>query len=145
MVVVIVFLIVLGLVGGGGSSSDKGDQASKNSPTNTAKTTPSKTRAKPRKAARPRPAGVSVRIAPSVATYACLDSGQGTQPVFQGTLSKARTFHSTKELRVNLGKRSVKLTANGKVVSITQNADPYGLQVTKTSTQEITNGTRPCA
>lgn len=142
VVAVILFLIVLGLVGGGGSSSNKGDQASKNSRTKASKTTPSK--AKPRRARRPRVTGVTVRITPSVATYACLDTGQGTQPVFEGTLSKARTFHDSTELRVNLGKRSVKLTANGKVVSITQTAQPYGLQVTKTSTQEITNGTRPC-
>lgn len=138
VVAIVLFLVVLGLVGG-----DDSDRASKSTPTNTAKTRPKPKPAR-RKTARPVPTGVNIRITPSVPTYACLDAGEGTDRVFEGTLSQARTFRNDKELRVNLGKRSVKLTANGKTVNIAQSADPYGVRVTKGSAKEITDGPRPC-
>lgn len=135
VVVIVVFLVVLGLIGG--DDSPKSDKASKTEPTSTTKP--------PRRAASPTPSGVTVRIAPSVPTYACVDSGDGTARIFEGTLSQPRTFRNAKELRLNLGKRSVKITANGKAVSVAQTAEPYGLQVTKGASREITNGPRPCA
>lgn len=139
VVAVLILLLALGLLGGSDSPSG-GDRAVKSTPTRTAK-------AKTTKRAAPKPAstGVTVRIAPTVPTYACLDSGEGTDRLFEGTLSQARTFRSAKELRVNLGKRSVKLTANGKPVTVAQTAEPYGLQVTRAGTREITDGPRPCA
>lgn len=140
VVVIVVFLVVLGLVGGDGSSS-KSDQASKTAPATTTKPG----RKPPRRAASPTPSAVTVRIAPSVPTYACVDSGDGTARLFEGTLSQPRTFRNAKELRLNLGKRSVKITANGKAVSVAQTAEPYGLQVTRGASREITNGPRPCA
>lgn len=134
---VLVLLLALGLFGG--SDSPTGG-TTKSTPTRTAKA-----KAPARKAPKPAPAGVTVRIVPTVPTYACLDSGDGTDRVFEGTLSQARTFRNAKQLRVNLGKRSVKLTANGKPVTVAPTAEPYGLQVTRDAAREITNGPRPCA
>jgi len=133
---VLVLLLALGLFGGSDSPTGGGG-AVKSTTTRTAKA-----KAPARK---PAPAGVTIRIVPTVPTYACLDSGDGTDRVFEGTLSQARTFRNAKQLRVNLGKRSVKLTANGKPVTVAQTAEPYGLQVTRDAAREITNGPRPCA
>jgi cytoskeletal protein RodZ len=134
----LILFLVLGLVGNGDSS--KSDQAA----TRTQTTTTPKRRA-PRHKPRPRPAGVTLKIAPAVPTYVCLDTGQGTGHVFEGILSSPRTFRNASQLRANLGKRQVKITANGKAFTVQPSAQPLGLQVTKTSATEITNGPRPCA
>jgi cytoskeleton protein RodZ len=106
---VLVLFLVLGLVGNNDNSSKK-DQASKTTQT---ATTPKRraAKAKPRPAARP--AGVTLKIAPAVPTYVCLDTGQGSAHVFEGILSGPRTFRNGRQLRANLGKRLVKITANG--------------------------------
>jgi hypothetical protein len=80
-----------------------------------------------------------------VPTYVCLDTGDGTDHVFEGILEQARTFKNARELRANLGKRSIKLMANGKVWPVQDNGNPLGLRVTKTGATEITSGPRPCA
>jgi cytoskeleton protein RodZ len=136
---ILVLFLVLGLVGNGDDS--KSDQASKRTKT---ATTPKRT-AKPKPKPKPRPAGVTLKITPAVPTYVCLDTGQGSPHVFEGILSSARTFKNASQLRANLGKRQVKLTANGKSVPVQPSGDPLGVQVTKTGATEITNGPRPCA
>jgi hypothetical protein len=138
---VVVFLLVLGLAGGdddGGSSTDAAS---------TTETAPKRARTAPAKKAKPRPApaGVTLRIAPDGPTYACLDTGDGTEKVFEGTLDKARTFRNARELRLNLGRRSGVLKANGKSVKVTPSPEPLGLRVTRAGAKEITEGTRPCA
>ncbi len=138
VVAVIAFLIILGLVGGGGGGKDKAASTTRTS------TAPRKAAAKPKRA--PGAArGVTLRIAPSVPTYVCIDSGDGSPRVFEGILSQARTFKNGGELRANLGKRSVKITANGKPMPVQDSADPLGVRVTKAGAQEITSGPRPCA
>jgi cytoskeleton protein RodZ len=136
---ILILFLVLGLVGSDDSS--KSDQASKTTQT---ATTP-KRRARPRPRPKARPAGVTLKIAPAVPTYVCLDTGQGSPHVFEGILSSPRTFKNRNQLRANLGKRQVKLTANGKAVPVQPSAEPLGVQVTKTGATEITNGPRPCA
>jgi cytoskeletal protein RodZ len=138
VVAVIAFLVILGLVGGDDGGKDK---ASSTTPTSTA---PQKS-SKPRRATARTPAGVTLRIAPTVPTYVCVDSGDGSPHVFEGILSQPRTFKNGGELRANLGKRSVKITANGKPMPVANTADPLGLRVTKAGAREITTGPRPCA
>jgi cytoskeleton protein RodZ len=135
---VLILFLVLGLVGNHDSS--KSDQAAKRTQT---ATTPKRRAPKPKP--RPRAAAVTLKIAPAVPTYVCLDTGQGSGHVFEGILSSPRTFRNASQLRANLGKRQVKITANGRPVTIQPSAAPLGLQVTRTGATEITNGPRPCA
>jgi len=93
---------------------------------------------------RPRPAGVVMRVAPEVPTYACVDTGAGTDVVFEGTLDEPRAFRNPRRLRINLGKRSVSLRANGRPVQIEESPDPIGLEVTRAGAQEIVEGPTPC-
>lgn len=139
VVAILAFLIVLGLVGGGDGSSDKESKT-----TATTRKAPPKRAAKPRKAPAAAARGVTLRIAPSVPTYVCVDSGEGSDRVFEGILEQPRTFKKPGELRANLGKRSVNITANGKEVPVEDNASPLGLRVTRTGAKKITTGTRPC-
>ena len=137
----VVFLLVLGLAGG---DEEGGDDAA----TEAARTERTETQARrttPAPKPRPAPRGVRVRIAPDGPTYVCLDSGEGTERVFEGTLEEPRTFRNAKELRLNLGRRSVTITANGKRVTFEPSGEPLGLRVTRTSAREITEGPRPCA
>ena len=137
---VIIFLLVLGLFGGDdGGGGDETEAAG----TQPVKTEPARTTPKPKP--KPAPAGVSVRIAPDGPTYACLDSGEGTDRLFEGTLEEPRTFRDDKELRLNLGRRSVAIKANGKTVPVEPAPEPLGLRITRGGTQEITEGPRPCA
>lgn len=97
---------------------------------------------------RPEPAAprrVVVRITPSEPTYLCMDAGEGTEIVFEGTLDAARTFRDPQTLRLNLGKRSVEIVANGDPVPIEESPEPYGLEVTRSATEEIVGDSRPCA
>ena len=78
-------------------------------------------------------------------TYACIDTGDGSDVIFEGNLEQPRTFKHARELRLNLGKRSIAVRANGKNVTIAPSPEPVGLQVTRTGAKEITEGARPCA
>ena len=137
-VALVAFLLVLGLSAeddpdGGRGADDKGRSNTEG-------------RKRPPKRRRPPPArGATLRIAPSVPTYVCLDTGEGTDVLFEGTLEAARTFRDPRRLRVNLGKRSVELRANGKAVPIEESPEPIGLEVTKAGAEEIVVGLRPCA
>jgi cytoskeleton protein RodZ len=139
VVLLVAFLLVLGLVGGG--KDTPGSQQ--------AATDQTDTQARRRPKPRPRPAapatGVTVRVAPAAPTYACMDTGEGTGVVFEGTLDAPRTFKNAKRLRVNLGKRAVDLRLNGKPVQIPPSPDPVGFDLTPKGATELPVGTRPCA
>ena len=139
---VVAFLLVLGLTGGDGDD-EGGGAATEADATQTTPREPARTT--PEKKAKPAPKGVSVRIAPDGATYACLDTGDGTDTLFEGTLERPRTFRDARELRVNLGRRSGVIRANGKTVKVTPSPEPFGLRVTRGGAREITEGPRPCA
>jgi hypothetical protein len=141
IVLVLVALLLLGLLGG--DDEDPSRQSAQNTETTRTSTTPRRPAKRP--APKPAPKGVTVRIAPTAATYVCMDSGDGAPKVFEGILEEPRTFKNARELRLNLGKRAVKITANGKPVPIAPSGDPFGLRVTPTGATEITDGPRPCA
>ena len=139
----VAFLVVLGLLNGGDD-----DPGSENAGTQGAQTQQEREprRRSRRRRDRPRPpAGVTVRIAPTTPTYVCLDSGEGTDVVFEGTLEAPRAFKHAKRLRVNLGKRALEMRVNGKPVEIPQSPDPIGFDLTPTGAREIAEGSRPCA
>lgn len=141
VVLVIVALLLLGLLGGDDENPD-GPTARETTTTRT-QTTAKKPAPKPKP--KPAPTGVTVRVQPEAPTYVCMDAGDGKPRVFEGILEEARTFKNASELRLNLGKRAVKVTANGKPVTIAPSGDPIGLRVTRTGASEITDGPRPCA
>ena len=82
---------------------------------------------------------------PTAPTYVCLDTGEGTDVVFEGTLEGPRTFRHAKRLRVNLGKRALDMRVNGKPVEIPPSPEPVGYDLTAAGAREIVEGSRPCA
>ena len=141
VVLVLVGLLVLGLLGG-----EDEDPAGQNAQDTATTRTQTAARRPPRRPEpRPAPTGVTVKIEPEAPTYVCMDSGDGSDKVFEGILEEGRTFKNARELRLNLGKRAVTVTANGKLVRFEPSAEPLGLRVTRTSADEITDGPRPCA
>ena len=140
---IVVFLLVLGLAGG--DDDGDGGEGTEAAQTETARNRPARTTPAKKPKPKPAPAGVTLRIAPDGPTYACLDTGEGTERLFEGTLERPRTFRNAKELRLNLGRRSVVLRANGKTVRVSPSPEPFGLRITRAGAREITEGTRPCA
>jgi len=137
-VALVAFLLVLGLFG---EDEPTGENASDDA-TET-ETTPAKPPPVRRK--RPAPSGVAMRVEPTLPTYACVDTGEDTDVVFEGTLEEAQTFRHSQRVRINLGKRSVELQVNGEPFEIPDSPDPFGLDATTDGAQEIVDGTRPCA
>ena len=138
LLAVVAFIFVLGLVGDDDPAEERsaGEQAQTDRE-------PAE-RPSPRRRRPATPAGVTMRITPSLPTYACVDTGEGTDAVFEGTLDAQRTFRNRRMLRVNLGKRSVELVVNGDAVEIVESGEPVGFVVTRGGAEEITEGNRPC-
>lgn len=133
-VAVIVLLVVLGIT----SDDEPSDSAVKTdtTPRQRTTTTPKK---KP-----PAPTSVALRIVPTGDTYVCVDRGEGTPVVFEGILSEARTFRG-KRVRLNLGRTSVRLRANGRSVAVPGGSNPVGFDFTPRRTRSLPVGQRPCA
>jgi cytoskeleton protein RodZ len=128
------FLIVLGVTSGG----DKGKNRSAST------TTPKTTAKKHKRRKTPPPAtAVTLKVAPTLPTYVCLDKGPGTPTVFQGILSGPQTFKG-RTLRINLGKTSVQLQVNGKSFPTGGGATPVGFEFTPTGSKPLPVGQRPC-
>ncbi len=85
-----------------------------------------------------------VRVTPSTPTYVCVDTGEGTEVTFEGTLDAAQTFRG-RRLRFNIGKTAVDVRVNGKKVPIEPGPDPVGFEFTPSSTEPLPLGQRPCA
>jgi cytoskeleton protein RodZ len=134
VVAVIGLLLVLGLTGG---EDDGGETAQ----TETEQRRPARQRTE---ASPPPPRAVTLRVAPSVETYLCVDTGEATNVVYEGILVEPRTFRG-RRLRVNLGKTSVELRANGEPVEIEQGPNPAGFEFTPSGMRSLPLGERPCA
>jgi cytoskeleton protein RodZ len=135
VVAVIGLLLVLGLTGG----DEDGERAAG---TDTAPR--QRTTATERERRRPRPTSVTLRVTPSVLTYVCVDRGEGTPVMFEGNLEESRTFRG-RRVRINLGKTSVRLRANGRAVPIEAGPNPAGFEFTPRRTRPLPVGQRPCA
>jgi cytoskeletal protein RodZ len=143
VVAVIAFLIVLGLVGG--DNGNKSQQAAgRGTETGTQTASKPAPRKPQRRKPRANPTVATLRINPSVPTYACVDTGPGTPIVFEGILDQARGFKG-KRVRVNLGKSSVALRANGRPLKIESTPNPIGVDVTPAGAKILPSGQRPCA
>jgi len=134
LVAVVGLLLVLGLTGGE-------DGAGEQDRTETVRRQRTQTeRAKPK----PKPSSVTLQVVTTVPTYACVDRGEGTGILFQGTLEGTRSFRG-RRLRVNLGKTSVRLRVNGKPVVLQPGPNPAGFEFTPKGRRELPLGKRPCA
>jgi cytoskeleton protein RodZ len=133
----LVFLLVLGLVSGG---DDGGEREASRPPAANKEKKATRRRAS---RARPTPAAVTLKVSPTVPTYLCLDKGPGTPVVYQGILQDPQTFRG-KKLRVNLGKTSAALVANGKPVQIEQGPSSVGFEFSSTGRKQVPAGQRPC-
>src|SRR4051794_37794957 len=132
--VVVVILLILGLTSG----SSKDQNAS--SPGSTTKTTPKA--ARPRRHTKPKPTTIKLRITPTTPTYVCVDRGANTPVVDQRTLTGQANYKG-KHLRVNLGKSSVKVRVNRKLVSIPQGPQAVGYDFRLHSDGKVTSAPIP--
>jgi cytoskeleton protein RodZ len=134
LVGVVAVLVAIGLL----SDDGGGEQAASPS------TTETRTTAKPKQKRKPAvPKRVALRVVPATPVYVCVDHGAGTGVVFQEILDAPQTFRG-KRVRVNLGKRDVRLWKNGKRVQITPGGEPVGFDFTPRRTRELPSGERPC-
>jgi cytoskeleton protein RodZ len=134
VVAVLGTLLVIGLVG----SDDEPEEAAQEETT----TQPRRERPEQREEPPP-PRRVSLRIAPEVETYVCIDTGPGTETRFEGSLFEPQTFRG-RRLRVNLGNTSVTVTKNGEQVDVGDGPNPVGFAFTPTTTTPLPLGERPC-
>ncbi|MEA2495732.1 MAG: cytoskeleton protein RodZ [Thermoleophilaceae bacterium] len=144
VVAIVALLLVLGLTGG--SSDNTGSSTTTTSAKTTKKATTKKKssrRKSQRTASRPRT--VKLRLVPAGPTYVCVDKGQGTQVVYEGTLAGPKSWKAG-HLRINLGRRGIQITANGKRVRVPAGSDPIGFDFRPTKSRVIPAGQRrPCA
>jgi cytoskeletal protein RodZ len=140
--VVLVAVIVLAVIGI--ASSGGGGGGSNNASTSTSQASKPKKHHRRHRSNAATPTHVSLRITPTVPTYICVDHGSGTTPVYQGITAQVQTFRG-RHVRINLGKTSVTITANGKRVALTPSPNPAGLDFTPGKHKNIPVGQRPCA
>jgi cytoskeleton protein RodZ len=134
LVGIVAALVAIGLASGDGG---EGDQAS--APETATQETTAEPAPKPS-----RPRNVSLRVTPATPTYVCVDHGAGTEVVFENTIDSPQTFRG-RRIRVNLGKRDVRIAMNGRQVPVTPGPDPVGFAFTPRGTRELPIGERPCA
>jgi cytoskeleton protein RodZ len=136
---ILALLLVLGLTGNG--SSGGGGSPKTSTPTTAKKTKKPATQA-PKHVAQART--VRLRIVPASATYVCIDMGKGTKVVYEGTLVGPKSW-TARHLRVNLGRRAVRITVNGRRVSVPAGTNPIGYDFRPHSRRMLPVGQRPCA
>jgi cytoskeleton protein RodZ len=140
------FLLVLGLVGGDDDPGGRAGQDATTQAQSAAQQQRQRQRARQRRRqAAAAPSGVNVRIAPAEPTYVCVDTGPGTDVVFEDTLDAPRTFRNPRQLRINLGKRSAQVGLNGEPVAVQESADPIALALTRQGSTELDALEAPCA
>jgi cytoskeleton protein RodZ len=131
------FLIVLGVTG----EDEEGGSEQASDSTERTERTPARKRPRPRPAV---PRSVSLRVAPTVPTYLCVDTGPGTEIAYQGILQEPQSFKG-RRLRVNLGKTSVELRVNDKPFPLDPAPNPVGFEFSPKGSKDLPVGQRPCA
>ena len=138
VVVVLGVLLVLGLTG----DEEPARQSAATNTTTERRERPQQQR--PRRRPRPPADTVALRISPDAATYVCVDTGPGTDIVFEGTIDAPRTWKG-KKLRINLGRTGPELRVNGKDFPVEPGTDPVGFEFSPGGSKELPSGERPCA
>jgi hypothetical protein len=138
VIAILALLLALGLTGGGSN-----DQNAK-PPAPTTATTKKPAPSQPKKRTVAVARTVKLRIVPATPTYTCVDKGAGTKVVYEGTLAGPKSWKA-RHLRINLGRRAVRVTVNGKRVSVPAGTDPVGFDFRPNSRRMLPIGKRPCA
>ena len=140
-VAILGILLVLGLTGGdggggGGGGATTAQQATKKK----------HKKKKPKATPPPKPRSVRLKIVPTGETYLCVDHGEGTPGLVNGTVTTPQTFNG-KHLRANIGiAANVRVFSNGKRVPITSQAVTIGYDFTPTKSKPLpATQRRPCA
>src|SRR4051812_33983412 len=115
VVLILGLLLVLGLTGN--NSSDESTNTTTTSAKKATSPTPKKKKRARRRHVVHRARTVKLRIVPAGATYVCVDKGTGTNVVYEGTLAAPKSWKA-RHLRINLGRRAVRITVNGKPVRV---------------------------
>ena len=136
---VVLFLLVLGLVAG-----DPGPDSPSTPPASTdAADRPPRERGRRQPRRRPAPTSVSLRVAPSEGTYVCIEDGGG-KVRYEAVMTTPRRFRA-KRLRINLGKRSVRLVVNGRRVRFDDGpATPIAFDLRPRGTRQLPSGQGLC-
>lgn len=142
---VLVFLVILGWK----SDDNKGGGGSAKVAAGKTETTPQAKpkRAEPKRKPKPKPvvaASVNLKLVPEGDTYVCVDKGEGTDRLFEGTINTPRSFKG-KRIRINLGRTAVQITLNGKRFNFPQGGEPAGFDFTPKGGKPLPLGQRPCA
>jgi len=138
---VLVLLFVLGVTG----EDDEPQEARRTTPAETTTERERPARRERRRARRRASRVVSLRVSPQGPVYACVDNGGGPV-VFEGTLEAERTFRHRSRVRINLGRRQVRLLLNGRRVRVPPGADPIGFDFRRgRRPAQLPSGRRPCA
>jgi hypothetical protein len=153
IVLLLILFAVLGLTGG---EDENGGGNGGQSTTTTQEQTAAERRAarekqdrRERREQRARDARrvLTIRVVPEGPTYVCVDDAKG-KVLFEGNLTAARSFRAARRgrLRINLGRASVRLTANGKRVAVPESSAGAGFAFTRTGRATALAPTqRPCA
>src|SRR4051812_42334194 len=139
VLVILALLLVLGLTGG------SSDEPSTSTTSTSAKKTATTKKETPRRKRTPRrPRTVKLRIVPAGPPHGCPCKGGGTPAGYEGKVAGAEAGEGG-PLRLNLGRRGVRITVNGKRVRVPAGSDPIGFDFRPTRTRELPLGQRPCA
>jgi hypothetical protein len=141
----LVFLVVLGWDRDG--DEEDGREPARQAAGRTETSPEQKQQRKRPKRRKPKPAPpktVSLKIAPAGPVYVCLDRGEDTDRVFEGTITAPETFRG-RRLRLNLGRTAVQLTLNGKRFPVPASGEPVGYDFTPRGGKALPSGQRPCA
>lgn len=135
VVAIIALLIVIGSLGGGRSEQAN---VSTQSTTRT-------TKARPRRAAPPKPTLARLKLIPVDAVYVCLVDSSGKRLVDGRTLdpSSATATFKAKRFSVLFGHGPQQMRVNGKNVQIPSSSAPIGYEVTPTSRRELSSSRLP--
>ena len=141
IVLLLVLFAIIGLSGG----DDEGDGDNGPSTTPAARDErPSNADRRRRERRRAGTGTLRVRVVPAGLTYVCLDDGKGNR-IFEGTITEPRTFRRRGRLRINLGRVPLRLTANGRRISIEEGPAGAGFSFSRSGTAEpLPPEQRPC-
>ncbi len=75
----------------------------------------------------------------------CVDRGEGEAPLYEGSLTSARSFRG-RRLRLNLGRPSAEVRVNGDDVDLGTKTKSVGFSFAPgKDPRQIPSGQRPCA
>jgi len=140
----VLFLLILGVTGGeeGPAGQDRAAEQAREAREAQSRRDRPAPRRTPRRRSTPTARRVTLRIAPTEATYVCIDDGRGNVK-FSGTLARTRTFRG-RRLRLNLGKPSAQVRVNGRRVPLGRGPDSVGFDFTPGKRRTLAESRRPC-